>query len=80
MTPLKAIRAKCLDCCCGQANEVRLCACTDCTLFPYRMGKNPALAGKGEISNLRPKYPTCVGVLDRNTSTEGKYTPATINA
>ena len=23
--PLKAIRAKCLDCCCGQANEVKLC-------------------------------------------------------
>lgn len=25
MTPMKAIRAKCLDCCCGQAKEVRLC-------------------------------------------------------
>ena len=25
MTPMKAIRAKCLDCCCGSSNEVRLC-------------------------------------------------------
>ena len=36
MTPLKAIRAKCLDCCGGQANEVRLCPCPDCTLYPFR--------------------------------------------
>lgn len=23
--PVKAIRAKCLDCCCGSSNEVELC-------------------------------------------------------
>lgn len=41
MTPIKAIRAKCLDCCCGQASEVALCVCEDCSLYPYRFGKNP---------------------------------------
>lgn len=41
MTPMKAIRAKCLDCCCWQAKEVRLCTATQCPLFPYRMGKRP---------------------------------------
>lgn len=41
MTPMKAIRLKCLDCCCGSANEVKLCTCADCPLFPFRMGKNP---------------------------------------
>ncbi|MGO5358551.1 hypothetical protein ACTQYZ_04545 [Anaerofustis sp. LCP19S3_F7] len=25
LTPLKAIRAKCMDCCCGQAKEIKLC-------------------------------------------------------
>lgn len=25
LTPIKAIRAKCLDCCCQQQIEVRLC-------------------------------------------------------
>mgnify|MGYP003324784237 CR=1 FL=1 len=25
MTPIKAIKAKCLDCCCNQQNEVKLC-------------------------------------------------------
>lgn len=37
----KAIRLKCLDCMCGQANEVKLCPCTDCPLYPFRLGKDP---------------------------------------
>lgn len=41
MTPLKAIRAKCLDCMCGQAKEVRICPSADCALYPFRLGKNP---------------------------------------
>lgn len=41
MTPIKAIRAKCLDCCCGQANEVKLCPTTGCSLYPFRFGHNP---------------------------------------
>lgn len=39
--PLKAIRAKCLDCCCGQANEVKLCPSAQCPLHAFRNGKNP---------------------------------------
>ena len=41
LTPLKAIRAKCLDCCGGQAYEVRLCTVEKCALHPYRMGHRP---------------------------------------
>ena len=41
LTPIKAIRAKCIDCCCGQKNEVKLCTVTDCSLYPYRLGHNP---------------------------------------
>lgn len=47
MTPLKAIRAKCLDCCCGQPKEVRLCTCVNCPLYQYRMGHNPNRKGIG---------------------------------
>ena len=47
LTPLKAIRAKCLDCCCEQRNEVAACPCQDCPLYPYRFGKNPNRAGIG---------------------------------
>lgn len=39
--PVKAIRAKCLDCSCGQVKEVELCPITDCALYPFRFGRNP---------------------------------------
>ncbi len=39
--PVKAIRAKCLDCCCDSANEVKLCPVQTCPLYPFRFGKNP---------------------------------------
>ena len=35
----KAIRMKCLDCCCDQLAEVRKCPATNCPLWRYRMGK-----------------------------------------
>jgi hypothetical protein len=39
--PLRAIRAKCLDCCCGSTSEVRKCVAVDCPLWAFRMGVNP---------------------------------------
>jgi hypothetical protein len=39
-SPLKAIREKCLDCCCWSESEVRLCTAVDCALYYFRMGKN----------------------------------------
>lgn len=47
MTPLKSIRAKCLDCMCDQPMEVRLCPSENCPLWPYRMGHNPNRKGIG---------------------------------
>ena len=35
----KAIRLKCLDCCAGQAAEVRKCPAEKCPLWRFRMGK-----------------------------------------
>ena len=40
-TPMAAIKAKCLDCCCYQIGEVRACTVTACPLHPFRGGKNP---------------------------------------
>lgn len=45
-TPMKAIRAKCMDCSGDNANEVKLCPITWCPLYPYRLGKNPAIKGR----------------------------------
>ncbi|MGS4948132.1 hypothetical protein ACVDG3_21920 [Meridianimarinicoccus sp. RP-17] len=41
VSPLRALRLKCLDCCNGLAREVRLCTAVDCPSWPFRMGKNP---------------------------------------
>jgi len=39
LTRTKAIRAKCLECRCNNAAEVRRCRITDCALWPWRMGR-----------------------------------------
>lgn len=41
LTPIKAIRAYCLECSAGSVAEVRNCLITSCSLWPYRMGKRP---------------------------------------
>lgn len=55
VTPLKAIRAKCLDCSCGSTNEIKLCPVVDCSLYPFRFGKNPNRAGIGRKTGLFTK-------------------------
>ena len=35
----KAIRLKCIDCCCGNATEVRKCTAENCPLWRFRMGR-----------------------------------------
>ena len=38
ITPMKAIRLKCLDCSCGQLSDVKECSIKNCALYPFRMG------------------------------------------
>ena len=50
LSPLKAIRKNCLDCCNGSAKEVKLCPIEDCPLHQFKFGKNPyrkGIGGKG---------------------------------
>jgi hypothetical protein len=47
LTPIKAIRAKCLECSNYHPKEVRNCEITDCPIYPYRFGKNPNRKGIG---------------------------------
>lgn len=65
MTPLKAIRAKCLDCSCGQWYEVKMCPITECPLYEYRLGHNPKLKGKGNIGNLKKKTESSTDVGEK---------------
>ncbi|PDT80046.1 hypothetical protein [Sinorhizobium sp. BJ1] len=41
MSPMKAIREKCLDCCCNQPSEIRACETVKCPLWPFRSGTHP---------------------------------------
>jgi hypothetical protein len=50
LTRAKAIRAKCLDCCCYQPKEVRLCTGTDCALWPYRRGRGYEEPPRGNLN------------------------------
>lgn len=43
ITPLKAIRKKCIDCCGGSLKEVRLCTAIRCDLHPLRFGHKPKI-------------------------------------
>lgn len=40
LTPMKAIRKKCLDCCCGQRLEVKLCTCKIALCMSIEWGKD----------------------------------------
>lgn len=54
-TPMKAIRAKCIDCCCGQTVEVRLCETTECACHPFRFGKRPATVARKTAGNAKER-------------------------
>lgn len=54
LTPIKAIRQKCLDCVCFQAAEVRRCPSISCPLYPYRMGHRPKNTGAAGAETDEP--------------------------
>ena len=43
-TPIRAMRKKCLDCCCGSRKEIRECRIIECPIYPYRFGRRPTQA------------------------------------
>ena len=55
LTPVKAIRTKCLECSGGSYKEVRDCVIPDCALYPYRLGTNPARQGVGQKNGNLPE-------------------------
>ena len=51
LTPVKAIRAKCLDCTNNQYTEIKECNITNCSLHPYRFGKRPKKDNDNQMVN-----------------------------
>jgi hypothetical protein len=58
LSPLRAVRHKCLDCCCESSMEVESCPVRDCPLWPYRFGVYPA-GHKKPRSVLKPIKAKC---------------------
>ena len=48
MSPLKALRLRCIDCCAGSSLEVRLCTAASCPAWPFRLSRNPWRAPASE--------------------------------
>jgi hypothetical protein len=53
LTPIKAIRKICLECMGYSWVEVKRCIRSECPLFEFRFGKNPARKGR----KLSPEHP-----------------------
>ena len=53
---MQAIKAKCLDCTCGQKSEVKECPITDCPLYDFRLGKSPNRKPKVLTEEQREAY------------------------
>lgn len=66
VTPIKAIRLKCLDCCCGSSHEVKLCTVTQCPLYLFRLGKNPNHVSFTNSGQFKPKTHGLTNDLDEN--------------
>ncbi len=59
VSPIRALRLKCLDCCNGSAREVRLCTAVGCPSWPFRMGRNP---WAGPVSEARREHGRRLGI------------------
>ena len=67
----KAIRLKCLDCCCGNNAEVRRCPVEKCPLFPYRMGRTPkGIKGQGADEETEETLANCEDFDDTDETEE----------
>jgi hypothetical protein len=84
ISPLKALRLRCIDCCADQPSEVRLCTAIACPSWPFRMGANPWQAPlSAEVLEARRRGGHKTAAQRRN-STQGtgsgteRVLPATI--
>ena len=53
----KAIRLKCLDCCCGSPSEVRRCESRNCPLWRFRMGRETPADSGGDAEEFAAGQP-----------------------
>ena len=75
MSPLQAIRARCLDCCRHQEKEVARCPAVDCPSWPFRMGTDPWRKPASEARREAARR-TITKLNDRRQKRKGAGPPA----
>jgi hypothetical protein len=71
MSPLKALRLRCIDCYGGCLKSVRCCTATDCPSWPFRLGHSP---WRKELSQERKEQLRRLGAETAATRiTDQKY-------
>ena len=58
-SPLRAIRAMCLECVGYVSDEVKNCTITDCPLYPFRLGRS--VKGKSRLNAIKQHCRECMG-------------------
>ena len=53
LTPLRALRNRCMDCCNWSTQEVKLCPAEDCAAWPFRLGRDPSKGGHGNKAHFK---------------------------
>ena len=54
--PVKVFRRFCTECMNGQEHLIPECPATRCKIHQYRLGKNPARQGQGDIKNIPARF------------------------
>lgn len=57
LTPLQAIRKKCIECCAGVLSEVKLCKAQKCPLFEFKSGHRYKLPFSAYCKKKVPVFP-----------------------
>jgi hypothetical protein len=70
MSPVEAIRRKCLDCSGQQLAEVKLCEAVTCPLWPFRAGRHP-YTRKGLLEANSEQRPSLGTPVTQNRSSSG---------
>lgn len=63
---LKAIRAYCMGCSCGNYVEVERCGIPKCELYPFRFGKDPH-PNEAKAEAMRRRMATQRGEKEKTT-------------
>jgi hypothetical protein len=89
MSAQAALRAHCLDCCAGSADEVRRCMALKCPSWPFRLGRSPwkemrvmseeqraAASERLRARNIAGRSADALNTVDAGAGMVGAATPA----